>query len=53
MLELRAAQSLAQLYRRRRRVADARSVLLPVLEWFDEGRDELDLQEARKLALAL
>ncbi len=53
MLELRAAQSLAQLYRRRRRVADARSVLQPVLDWFDEGHDELDLQEARTLALAL
>jgi predicted ATPase/class 3 adenylate cyclase len=53
MLELRAARSLAQLYRRKRRVADARSVLLPVLDWFEEGSDELDLQEARTLALAL
>jgi predicted ATPase/class 3 adenylate cyclase len=53
MLELRAAQSLAQLYRQRKQVAEARSVLLPVLEWFCEGSDELDLQEARTLALAL
>lgn len=53
MLELRAAQSLAQLYRRQRRAADARAAFLPVLEWFGEGRDELDLQEARNLALKL
>jgi class 3 adenylate cyclase/predicted ATPase len=47
-LELRAAISMARLLRDRDRRAAARS-LLPVYEWFSEGFDTGDLNEARAL----
>ena len=48
-LELRAATSLATLYRRRGDVARAREILAPVYERFEEGFDTPDLRDARAL----
>jgi predicted ATPase/class 3 adenylate cyclase len=48
-LELRAATSLARLLRDQHRDREARETLRPVLEWFDEGFDLLDLKRARAL----
>jgi TOMM system kinase/cyclase fusion protein len=48
-LELRAAMSLARLWDRQGRKAEARDLLAPVYEWFTEGFDTRDLQEARSL----
>lgn len=49
-LELRATTSLADLWRDRGgRGGDARSLLAPVYEWFTEGHDTADLQEAKAL----
>jgi predicted ATPase len=47
--ELRAATSLARLYREQDRPADARSVLAPVYNWFTEGFDTPDLKEAKAI----
>jgi predicted ATPase len=47
--ELRAATSLARLWRDQGRRAAARDLLAPVYGWFTEGFDTLDLQEARAL----
>jgi predicted ATPase len=44
--ELRAAVSLAQLWRDQGRRADARDLLAPVYGWFAEGFDTPDLKEA-------
>jgi predicted ATPase len=48
-LELRAATSLARLWRDEGRRDEARSLLAPVYEWFTEGLDTPDLQEAKAL----
>ena len=48
-LELRAAMSLARLWRDRRRVADARALLTDVYAWFTEGFGTPDLVDAKAL----
>jgi adenylate cyclase len=52
-LELRAATSLARLWHRQGRRADARGLLEPVHAWFTEGFDTADLSEAGQLAKTL
>jgi predicted ATPase len=52
-LELRATMSLARLCCRCGRKAEARAVLAPVYEWFTEGFETRDLQEARALLAEL
>jgi predicted ATPase/DNA-binding winged helix-turn-helix (wHTH) protein len=47
--ELRAAVSLARLWRDQRRHADARAILTPVYGWFTEGFNTPDLKEAKTL----
>jgi DNA-binding winged helix-turn-helix (wHTH) protein/predicted ATPase len=47
--ELRAAASLAQLWRDQGRRAAARDLLAPVYGWFTEGFDTPDLKEAKAL----
>ena len=47
--ELRAAASLAELYRHQGRHAEARDILAPVYGWFTEGFDTQDLKEAKAL----
>jgi class 3 adenylate cyclase/predicted ATPase len=46
-LELRAAKGLARVWHRQRKTKDARDLLGPVLAWFTEGFDTLDLIEAK------
>ena len=48
-LELRAAISLARLWRDQGKVQQARELLAPVYGWFTEGFDTLDLKEAKAL----
>jgi len=52
-LELRAAMSLAQLWQRQGKRAAARQMLAAVYDWFTEGFDTADLQEAKALLDAL
>jgi predicted ATPase len=47
--ELRAAMSLARLWRDQGKPQQARELLAPVYEWFTEGHDTLDLKEAKAL----
>jgi tetratricopeptide (TPR) repeat protein len=47
--ELRAAMSLARLWRDQRKPQQARELLAPVYNWFTEGFDLLDLTEAKAL----
>jgi class 3 adenylate cyclase/predicted ATPase len=47
--ELRAAMSLARLWRDRDKRQQARDLLAPVYGWFTEGFDTRDLQEAKAL----
>ena len=47
--ELRAALSLARLWRDQGRVERARDLLAPVYGWFTEGFDTRDLREAKAL----
>jgi predicted ATPase len=49
LLKLRAATSLARLWRDHGKVRQARELLAPVYGWFTEGFDTLDLQEAKAL----
>jgi predicted ATPase len=51
--ELRAAMSIARLWRDRGRREEARDLLAPVYGWFTEGFDTLDLKEAKTLLDAL
>jgi predicted ATPase len=51
--ELRAAMSLARLWRDQGKRADARDLLAPVYGWFTEGFDTLDLKEAKALLAEL
>jgi predicted ATPase len=46
---LRAAVSLARLWRDQRRHAEARDLLAPIYGWFTEGFDISDLQNAKAL----
>jgi TOMM system kinase/cyclase fusion protein len=48
-LELRAATSLARLWQSQDKRQDAYDLLAPVYEWFNEGFDTTDLQEAKGL----
>jgi hypothetical protein len=47
--ELRAAMSLARLWRDQGKVREARELLAPVYGWFTEGFDTLDLKDAKAL----
>jgi predicted ATPase len=49
LLELRAAISLARLWRDQGKRAKARDLLVPVYGWFTEGFDTRDLQDAKAL----
>ena len=51
--ELRAAVSLARLWQQQGKSDEARALLMPVYGWFTEGRETVDLQEARALLDAL
>jgi predicted ATPase len=51
--ELRAAMSMARLWRDQGRRTEARELLAPVYDWFTEGFDTLDLKQARTLLDAL
>jgi predicted ATPase len=48
-LELRAAMSLARLWQRQGKRAEAHALLAPIYGWFTEGFDTTDLQEAKTL----
>ena len=52
-LELRAAMSLARLWQQQGKRADAGALLAPIYDWFTEGFDTADLQEAKALLEAL
>ena len=47
--ELRAAMSMARLWRDQGKVQQARELLAPVYGWFTEGFDTRDLKEAKAL----
>jgi predicted ATPase len=47
--ELRAATSLARLWQSQGKGAEAYALLAPIYEWFTEGFDTADLQEAKAL----
>jgi predicted ATPase len=51
--ELRAATSLARLWRQQGKRAEARDLLGPVYEWFTEGFETRDLKEAKALLAEL
>jgi class 3 adenylate cyclase/predicted ATPase/energy-coupling factor transporter ATP-binding protein EcfA2 len=51
--ELRAATSLARLWREDRKQAEARGMLSEIIEWFTEGLDTKDLREAKTLLAEL
>ena len=53
LFELRAATSLARLWRDQDKPQQARELLAPVYGWFTEGFDTLDLKEAKALLEAL
>jgi adenylate cyclase len=48
-LELRAAMSLARLWRDQGKLAEANVLLAPIHDWFTEGFDTADLKEAKSL----
>jgi predicted ATPase len=48
-LELRAAMSLARLWQKQGKKADARTLLAKIYNWFTEGFETADLQEAKAL----
>jgi predicted ATPase len=48
-LELRAATSLARLWHSQGKRQEAYGLLAPVYNWFTEGFDTADLQEAKQL----
>jgi len=51
--ELRAAMSMARLWRDQGKRHEARNLLAPVYAWFSEGFDTLDLKEAKGLLCEL
>jgi predicted ATPase len=52
-LELRAAMSMARLWRDQGKRDEARELLAPVYGWFTEGFDTLDLKDAKALLAEL
>jgi len=52
-LELRAAMSLSRLWQQQGKRTEARALLAPIYDWFTEGFDTADLQEANALLDAL
>jgi predicted ATPase len=52
-LELRAAMSMARLWRDQRKRDEARELLAPVYGWFTEGFDTRDLKDAKALLFSL
>jgi predicted ATPase len=52
-LELRAAMSLSRLWQRQGKRTEAYNLLLTIYNWFTEGFDTADLQEAKALLKAL
>ena len=52
-LELRAATSLARLWRDQGKRTEARGLLAPIYDWFTEGFDTADLKEAKTLTKEL
>jgi predicted ATPase len=52
-LELRAAISMARLWQQQGKRTEARALLAPIYNWFTEGFDTADLQEAKTLLEAL
>ena len=51
--ELRAAMSMARLWRDQGKPRQARDLLAPVYGWFTEGFDTLDLKQAKSLLVEL
>ena len=51
--ELRAATSMARLWREQGKRDEARELLAPVYGWFTEGFDTLDLKQAKALLAEL
>jgi predicted ATPase len=51
--ELRAAISLSRLWRQQSKRQEAYELLAPIYDWFTEGFDTADLQEAKVLLEAL
>jgi predicted ATPase len=47
--ELRAAMSMARLWRDQGKRDEARNLLAPIYGWFTEGFDTLDLKQAKTL----
>jgi tetratricopeptide (TPR) repeat protein len=52
-LELRAATTLAEIWRTQERFDEARDLIGPIYRWFDEGADTKDLMRARDIQLGL
>ncbi len=52
-LELRAALNLSRLWQQQGKRDEACTLLAPIYEWFTEGFDTADLQEAKALLAAL
>jgi predicted ATPase len=52
-LELRAAMSLARLWQSQHKKQDAHQMLAEIYDWFTEGFDTKDLQEAKALLESL
>jgi class 3 adenylate cyclase/predicted ATPase len=52
-LELRAASTLATLWRSQERFDKARALIEPIYSWFNEGTDTADLRRARDICVAL
>jgi len=52
-LELRAAMSLSRLWQQQGKGAEARQMLAEIYNWFTEGFDTKDLQEAKALLAEL
>ena len=52
-LELRAATSLACLWKSQEKQTEARNLLAPVYDWFTEGFDTQDLKDAKALLTEL
>jgi tetratricopeptide (TPR) repeat protein len=49
LFELRAATSLSRIWSKKGRQDEARQLLTPLVGWFTEGHDTLDLKEAKAL----
>jgi predicted ATPase len=52
-LELRAAMSMARLWRDQQKRQEARVLLAPIYNWFTEGFDTPDFKEAKALLTQL